>query len=145
MKCRMMMLLLPLRLSAGWLPVSLFSMLQALPISTDVSSGFLPMSSSLVPKPRFFAEKHCHMERIAKCSNGPLPLRGPLQFLLPQAVRCKSPLGCLLIALEGGKIPQIHSKFWISVRGADVLRGHWRWRCLEVRLLQWIYLTERWL
>jgi hypothetical protein len=30
---------------------------------------------------------------------------GPSPNLLPQAVRCKSPLDCLPIALEGAKMP----------------------------------------
>ena len=45
----------------------------------------------------------------AKCSNGPLPLRGPLPNLLPQASRCKGPQDRLLIAREGAKMPFSHS------------------------------------
>ena len=38
-------------------------------------------------------------------SIGPLPLRGPLPNLLPQAVRCKGPLDHLQTAHEGAKMP----------------------------------------
>ncbi len=47
---------------------------------------------------------------IPKCSRGPLPLRGPLPFLLPQAARCKSPQDCLLTTHEGGKMPLPHNR-----------------------------------
>ena len=42
---------------------------------------------------------------VPKYSRGPLPLRGPLPNLLPQAVRCKGPLDHLQTAHEGGKMP----------------------------------------
>ena len=44
-------------------------------------------------------------EMVPKYSRGPLPLRGPLPNLLPQAVRCKGPLDHLQTAHEGGKMP----------------------------------------
>ena len=43
------------------------------------------------------------------CSIGPLPLRGPLPNLLPQASRCKGPQDRLLTAREGGKMPITHN------------------------------------
>lgn len=64
----------------------------------------------LIPRPE--TELLCrhvinNIGTVDKCSKGPLPLRGP--DLLPQAVRCKSPQDCLLIALEGAKMPFPHS------------------------------------
>ena len=44
-------------------------------------------------------------EMVPKYSRGPLPLRGPLPNLLPQAVRCKGPLDHLQTAHEGAKMP----------------------------------------
>ena len=41
------------------------------------------------------------IHHVPLISSGPLPLRGPRPLLLPQAARCKSPQGCLLIAYEG--------------------------------------------
>ena len=65
----------------------------------------------LIPRPE--TELLCRevLEIVAtvKCSNGPLPLRGPLPNLLPQASRCKSPLGYCQVAREGAKMPFPHS------------------------------------
>ena len=73
--------------------------------------------SVLIPRPEtellcrlalgsLFARETCD---DAKCYNGPLPLRGPLPNLLPQASRCKGPQDRLLIAREGGIMPFPHS------------------------------------
>ena len=50
------------------------------------------------------------ISQLPKCSRGPLPLRGPLPNLLPQASRCKGPQDRLLIAQEGGKMPLPHNR-----------------------------------
>ena len=45
---------------------------------------------------------------------GPLPLRGPLPNLLPQAVRCKGPLDHLQTAHEGAKMPLTYKCLFVK-------------------------------
>ena len=56
------------------------------------------------------------------CSNeqtiyfrGPLPLRGSLPNLLPQAVRCKGPLDHLQTAHEGAKMPLSYNCLFVKI------------------------------
>ena len=61
----------------------------------------------LIPRPEteILCRNILENRTSAKCSNGTLPLCGPLPNLLPQASRCKGPQDRLLIAREGGKMP----------------------------------------
>ena len=71
------------------------------------SRSFRVTPDVLIPRPEteILCRRVLENRTSAKCSDGPLPLRGPRPVLLPQAVRCKSPPGRLPVALEGGKMP----------------------------------------
>ena len=81
----------------------------------------------LIPRPEteILCRRVLENRTSAKCSDGPLPLRGPRPVLLPQAVRCKSPLDCLpgrsRPLAGGGKMPSPHT--WQDVHVLDLCTG----------------------